>query len=431
MKLFAALLFLLCILLPVRYTGGIPGYLPGLSLLFLVLLSGLYLWRLRKGIRFETESSGASCERGREVEFELKLRNRSVLACSNVQIELFLSGFGGRETRIPAGRISIAGKSETVIPLKIRMDHIGVYEAGVRQLRIDDLLGAFGISLKERRTFRIIVLPRSAAVEDVELREKRLTENRDASRTAVTDGFDYTGVQEYALGDPMKKIHWKISARSPGYVTKLTESSRRNDLTILVDLIPSLSRQKDPELLAVFPDLFDALVETALTLSLQAIRKDVECSLLFVGRDGETTRYISKEQEEFEDLVLLLPNQLPGMGMAEGTTFGLPNGAASGFSNGTAYGMPNGADLVEQESRLDNRSANVIMCTSELTETLTRELIHVMQQQRHPELYYIVPRDYESERHPDEAARLELLDDYGICCHVISAEQTSTEQVEK
>ena len=56
----------------------------------------------------------------------------------------------------------------------------------------------------------MLVLPKIHEEEEA-LSAESLTDSPDASSFMENDGFDYTGVREYAMGDSMKKIHWKLS----------------------------------------------------------------------------------------------------------------------------------------------------------------------------------------------------------------------------
>ena len=387
----AILALLTAAFFPAIYNNSIYGYLPGLGILFLVILSLLWLSVIRRSIRFETESSGTVCERGETVSVALKIVNVSFLSCPKTRAVLSVSDFFGGEDAVSPATFAMCGKSRTDFPIEIEMNHIGVYTFGVKLLQIYDPLGIFSIAIKGDRDFQVTVLPKAFRTEEIHLEERLLTESRNASKNAVSDGFDYTGVREYFLGDSMKRIHWKLSAHSSAYMTRITESSRKSDLTVMIDFMAGpLSGE-------VLPDIYDCLVETALSLVNQALRKDIEYSLLFVGRDKELVRMIPKGEEDYEDLV----RQLPVLSMDKDLE------------------QLDGAGLLDQEGRPGNRNSNVILCTSGITERLVQELIAVKQQQRNPELYCIVPPGHDDGSGADVKAALGILDDYGILYHLI------------
>jgi hypothetical protein len=162
-------------------------------------------------------------------------------------------------------------------------------------------------------------------------------------------------------------------------------------------MIDFVTEAKDRRIL---PDLYDCLVETTLSLTEQAASKDIESSLLFVGRERELVRVSLKGEQDYPDLVRKLPAVIPD-----------------------TDDVLDGAGILDKERHLSNRSANLILCTTRITERLVQELIAVRQQQRNPELYCIVP--YQGERgagdvFPSMLEFLGVLEEYGIGCHLIS-----------
>lgn len=388
------LALLLAAFLPVKYNNGVYGYLPGLLMASLLLLSLLHLFLVRRSLRVRIESPGSICRRGEDVDAALIIENRSLLSCPKVQVTLTVSGFFAWKDSDSVTSFSMGRKSERKIPFPLKMNHLGVYTFDVKELRAYDPLGIFSVAVRGGEPFSVTVLPKLYSVEEVRLEEKLLEESRNLSKSAVSDGFDHTGVREYALGDPMKRIHWKLSAHSSTYMTRITESSRKNDVTVMIDFVADLS---DPE---VLPCVFDCLVETALSLIDQAQRKDVEYSLLFVGRDREIVRSVPKGEQDYESLIQMLP--------------ALNSGMDSEF--------PDGAEILDKEGHLGNRSSNIILCTSRITGQLIQGLNAVKRQQRNPELCYIMPPGISVVEEEQLSAQLEPLEESGVRYRLITAE---------
>ena len=388
---------LLIALLPAGYTGTIYGYLPFLALLVFFFVSFLYLWVIRGQIRFETEAFDTVCRRGEKVSVALKIINGSFLICPKARAQLCVSDLFGGDDTVSSTTFTMGGRSNSVFSFDIEMKHIGVYTAGVKTLRIYDMTGLFCVTIPGSRDFTVAVLPRTYSLDEIELEDRLLTESRNTQRGTVSDGFDYTGVREYALGDSMKRIHWKLSAHSSGYMTKITETSYKSDMTVALDLTaPPLDRK-------LLADIYDCLIETGLSCVEQALAKEVEHSLVFVGRDQEIIRVAAKGELDHEKLIRLMP-----------VICADPN-----------TDMPDGADIIEQERRSGNRSYNIILCTAKITERLIRELITVKQQQRNPMLCYVIPPGSGSGGTAAISAPLQPLEAYGITYRIIEAEGNS------
>ena len=78
---------------------------------------------------------------------------------------------------------------------------------------------------------------------------------------ATEDISSPSDIRSYAPGDPMKKIHWKLSLRKQELLVRRFEEPAQPEALILMDCAPPMA--EDPELAA---DLKDALLETAASL---------------------------------------------------------------------------------------------------------------------------------------------------------------------
>jgi hypothetical protein len=82
------------------------------------------------------ETADAVCQRGEKVSVSLKIVNTSILLCPKARAYLFVSDFfGGNDTVTPM-TFTMNGKSSAEFSFDVRMNHIGLYEAGVKTLQI-------------------------------------------------------------------------------------------------------------------------------------------------------------------------------------------------------------------------------------------------------------------------------------------------------
>lgn len=393
-KIIAWLIMLLVSLFPVQYINSVYGYLPFLGLLSLLLLSVLSLLIIRASIHFEAKDSDVVCQRGEKVNVILKIVNESFLICPKARVCLYVSDFFGGDDSIFPKTFTMPARGESEFSFEIKMNHIGMYNAGVKNLQIYDILGIFSITMPGRGGVAITVVPRILFADEIEFKDEMLSESHNLQQSTVSDGFDYTGVREYALGDSIKRIHWKLSAHFKDYMTKITEISHKDDLAVVIDLqTTNIPR-------GLLPGIYDCLVESGLSLIKQAMSRDVEYSLLFVGQNGEIARAVPKGSQDYENLVRRLPV----------------------IYDGSDIDIPDGADILKNESQLGNRSANIILCTSQITDHLVQELINIKRNQRNPMLYYIEKSAVNRLESEPLKGQLKMLEAYNILYHIVTAE---------
>lgn len=386
-------------LFPAWYMNSAYGYLAFLFLVVVLILSLLILLVLRKSIVIDADfQNHMQCVRGDSVELSMKIRNRSVFFCPRAKACFYISDLFGDTDAVMDADFTIAPGTDSSFVFSMDMKHIGVYQAGLKNMKIYDMFGMFCLGVPVKGDFEVHVKPRIHAMDDLVVEEEVFIESGRDSRNTVPNGIDYVGVREYTPGDSMKQIHWKLSAHSVSYMTRLSESSRQSDFAVILDF--SAYRAEKEELM----DLYDALVETAFSLLDELARREVTYSLIYCDRQQEIHRSVPKGREHDMEYI---------------RRFGLITPEPDGD-------YPDGAVILNQEARMPNRSTNLIVCTSRITPELIQELVSVRKQRRSPELYLVLPERMTEREREDRTAPLRTLDENNIAWHRITAGGSST-----
>jgi uncharacterized protein (DUF58 family) len=283
------------------FLNSLAGYLPILVFLTLSALFLGYLLLLKKTLTWEHQAQTASCRRGDTLDFGLTLCNKSILIYPAVQVEVELADSLGGLDRVPSMTLTLAPHERRELKLDVRFAHLGTYRVLVRQVRIQGLLGVMSVTIPGGEDYSVVVLPRICSLGYLPISQQVHQEDSRAHTSSDKDGMDYTGVRAYEWGDPIKNIHWKLSAHGGGYLTKQTETFGSAGLSVLLDLY---SAETDRE---TARSLYDALVEGAVALSLYALEKGMESDVCYFTAQGEQTRTVFRQREELERLSWDLP----------------------------------------------------------------------------------------------------------------------------
>lgn len=384
-------LFLLLLLLPAKYINTVYGYLPFLFAGFLLLISVGGMFILRRSITVESDFNDVECIRGASVRVSMKVRNRSVFVCPRARAIVYISDLFGNADEEMEMDFAMAGRMVNDFSFDMDMLHIGSYHVGIRKLTIFDMTGLFQINVPVKDQFRVNVGPRIRNLEEIVISDDVMMESENDTRIASVGGMNYTGVREYEFGDSMKQIHWKLSAHSTTYMTKINEINRQNDYVVILDMAaPDYGTEE-------LMDINDCLVETAVSLLERLAGKDVAFSVIFPDRSREIHRVMPSPgsySEIVRDIDLLTPS---------------PD-----------IHYPDGAMLLENESSVSTRSANVIVFSSRITDTMIRLMLEIRQQNRTPELFCIFPERLTSRERETLEAPFEELGMAGIEYHMVS-----------
>ncbi len=372
-------------LLPAFLSGGLAGWLPFCTLGLCGLLSLLQLLWLRGRLEHAVSAKEGALMRGGALELELQVRDRSIVPAVRVRAEFFVSGEQGTDGHVYPLDLSLAPGETRSVRFQVDFPHIGIYRAGLRQVVVWDLLGTFKAVGRRGEEQRLEVQPRVPKLDRLPVSTLQIVENQRAAAPSPLSGMDYTGVREYAYGDPIKTIQWKLSAHAGALMTKLMESYTNTGVSIVLDLqVPDYGEQ-------VRLDLLDGLVETAAAVGDYAAREGMDYELLYVSPEGEERRCTPAS---FRDLRLYLPEFcLRPCGQADGT-----------------------ARLLEAGGSGPHSQSNVVLCAARLDQELIEVLLRLRRGRKNVCVCYFLPDSVYDIRRQELLAPLRQLEGAGVAC---------------
>jgi len=227
--------------LAIALKAGLVAF-AGYVLLGVYLLSRFLARRWAHDLSAERVCDAAPREIGESTEVAITLKNSGGLPILWVLVEDLISDYS---TRQKPPRLSIKGKRLQVATLGARQTKTikyavtfqmrGYYPLGPTLLETGDVFGlhrrhrVIGKPVYVMVYPKIVPLPKYDFASERPLGEVRL-QNRlfeDPTRTA--------GVREYQVGDPLQRVHWKVTARTGVLHCRVYEPTSLAGATILVD----------------------------------------------------------------------------------------------------------------------------------------------------------------------------------------------------
>ncbi|MCD7866420.1 MAG: DUF58 domain-containing protein [Clostridiales bacterium] len=375
---------LLFCLLPPLFLASPAGYFPILVFLFLTLISGLYLAALRRSLEWEEGGKAAICRRGDRQSFGLALHNKGPLVFPSVKVTLRLSDlFGGTDSTLDT-EMALVPFERRQLDMDVRFTHIGTYTVSVQKLKIGDLMGLFQRDGEGGAEHEVQVLPHVWKLVRFPMSHQVNNENPMSRQSSERDGMDYTGVREYEQGDPIKTIHWKLSAHTSDYMAKQMVTIGMTGLAVILDLYSS---REDSE---VRMDLYDGLVEGACALCGYALRQHLDHEIFYFDRDGMAKSCTFRKEAEIDRMATDLPK----------ITF-----------DKEQYPVE---QLLHRSSVDLYGKNNVALVTSEVTTEIIELLIRIHLRGRYPSLMLVLPKGLSELEEAEAVAPLRSLDAYRI-----------------
>lgn len=101
-----------------------------------------------------------------------------------------------------------------------------------------------------------------------------------AKKSLFEDPFEFQGIREYHISDPMSKINWKASAKSDQWMVNLYGSTSAQEVILLLDV--------EDETIWKFDDIHEEQIRIAASLTARCIQKGIPVGIRTNGRDQKT-----------------------------------------------------------------------------------------------------------------------------------------------
>ena len=369
--------------LPAVFLNNLFGWFALLFLLFMggfCLFSALYASR---NIKIRGLSQTSSCIRGEEVELALTIENAGRLPCTSCCAHFVTTDIYGKARSESDIDFTLAPKESRTFHFTVSFDHVGSYAFCLNSFRTGGPLGVISVEQQIDQRNDVFVTPKIHNMSSLPFSKETYVENQVARVRSRAESIDFSGVREYALGDPMKLIHWKLSSHAGNYVTKILESYGNHGLTVFPGFsIPETDTETAMELL-------DAIVESCSSVCVEAGFRGMDVKLAFRDKNGRNCYQIP--DHDFYAFI----HEIPPISQEKSRW-----------------------DMLETEMTSMYGNSNIMVCTAVLDPDVVQNLLMLSQTGRTLIVFYIRPKQFrDNDREGDKALR--TLQGAGVSCFVI------------
>ena len=261
-------------LLTALATGSPLFFLLALLVLLLVLSETVAVLWASSTLRVSAEVSGVTVQRGDQTSLLLQVRHNGWIPVAPIELTLSEpSGSADRSVRLR----SMPGRRQS-LQLPFRARHVGVFSSGIRSCTVEGLLGIVTRTLSTPDAlYQLTVLPQTFQVVPLTLAPG--DPGSEIMARATEDLNAPSDVRSYQPGDPMKKIHWKLSLRKNELMVRKFDEPILQDVLVVMDCSrpPSWGH---PQAEA---DIRDALLETAASVVEDQLKSEHNLRLPLTG----------------------------------------------------------------------------------------------------------------------------------------------------
>ena len=345
-----------------NYQATMVGWVPLVSVVCVILLAFIYLCIIRGGLEISESTALGACKKGDNVTVVTTFKNKRPLFYFCIKVLIHITDSVGKPLTSINTTLALSPRDTYSMEFKVRFDHVGTYRAGVHEVIICDFLRLFTHRIFVGNQREVFVTPRIIPVNRITFSNDAELETQKTQRSAIADSLDYAAVREYVPGDPLKTIHWKISARAENYMTRLFEVYNNPGVAVVMDFYSDNTNNE------ALMGMFDAVVESAFSLANYSKEQGMDTEIHYVNKYGERCRRVSWSDADAQGIVKELPQMRKDAVHASETL-----------------------ELLHALAISQNGQNNLVVCTANLSAEMISLLIEAKGRKRNPILIAVIP----------------------------------------
>jgi uncharacterized protein (DUF58 family) len=275
----------------------------GVLLMILPLLSAFGAGRSRYRLTCVRRAEPARVQAGQPAALTLRLSNATRLRTGLLLAEDTLPHQLGSPPRFVLD--ALRGGGNRTLRYQLRTHDRGKYTIGPLQVRVADSFGLVSITRSFTSVSSLTVTPRIIPLPRPPLGGSWLGDSEQGRRSIASGGEDDVAPRQYQVGDGLRRVHWRSTARYGELMVRREEQHWRNTATLFLDTRRSAFGSGS---------MFELAVVAAASVGVDLAGQGVDARL--VTDSGEVPRQTSFRDTLLDTLAVIRPSRSAGLGIA-------------------------------------------------------------------------------------------------------------------
>lgn len=219
-------------------SGGEVPYMLFYTVLALPVVSILYIAVGYFGLKYEQRLDSSSVIKGEKATYTLRIANRGPFILPYVNIR-FYDDSEAFVQQPDIKNISIQPFSKKEFCFDYVYKYRGSFKLGVSAVEINDFLGIFKLTRRNKQPLLITVYPRIIDIGSIGLNTHYLPDQMSYPGGMYEDTSVIEEINKYNYGDSLNKVHWKLTAKTNELMVKKYQNNAAASAILIVDLYKS------------------------------------------------------------------------------------------------------------------------------------------------------------------------------------------------
>lgn len=362
------------------FNGGRIPYMFLYTMLLLPAFSVLYTLIIYMRFKLGQDLDKRFVTKGDRVSFLFSINNEDFLLYPYLKVSLYGSDTIF-ENQYQIRNFSLPPFSGRNYAFELQCNYRGNYEIGIDSVEIEDFFGLIKLRYNVGEPKYVTVYPKIVYLEKFHLRTDFMSEVHSMLNTRDEDMTTISEIRKYQYGDSMKRIHWKLTARTQELMVRKFQSTSETNTLLLLDFRKNHYSPGENIMLE------DKLIEAVVAVLYYCLNKWIPVELVFFSESLHSIQ--AKNHLMFNEIYETL--------------------ARVRFSDDVAV-----EDLLEIYTETAPKNSNIVVFTSNLGYGLYNQLCKTLDSGYNVSLVYISPEKITGTRDQEIENILTSLPEIGI-----------------
>lgn len=263
--------------------------IPLIYIILAILVSYIYLYIIKNTCEIKMSESGIKeFNRLSSQTYFIDIINKSFLVFPKMNLKIALKNKAGYLIKKYEYDFLLNPKEKKQLKVNVEFPHVGEYVFEIQQIKIYDIFDIFYLKIKTTCKEEIFVKPKKYDLDNLEIETIKPLNAVNFNVPTKMEGEVYDDIREYSPGDSMKSIHWKLSAHTNKYMTKILTTDAVNGITVYIDFVIEKNILNLEKL-----DIKDSLIELAYAIGLFAMKKDRQINYIYSNMNSPICSHTS------------------------------------------------------------------------------------------------------------------------------------------
>ena len=217
------------------FNGGKIPYMLLYTTILLPVFSLAYTFIIYLRFKYGQELDKKFVTKGDKVNFIFSINNEDFFIYPYIKVAFY----GAKtifENQFQIKNFSLRPFCKKSYSFELQCNYRGNYEIGILSVEMDDLFGLFKFKYNVFEPKHVTVYPRIVYLKRFPLKTDFMSESHSILNNRNEDMTTISDVRKYVYGDSLKRIHWKLTAKSQVFMVKKFQSTSETNILMLLDL---------------------------------------------------------------------------------------------------------------------------------------------------------------------------------------------------